>query len=43
MRSSPGLSTLVMIYITVAEVPAVFTNADTMIKGVQITDHKVKQ
>ena len=26
-----------------AEVPAIFTDADTTIKGVQIGDHEVKQ
>ena len=44
MRSSPGMSTLKMLlYVTVAEVPAIFTDADTRIKGVQIGDHKIKQ
>ena len=38
-----GGSTLVLLYVTVAEVPAIFTDADTRIKGVQIGDHKVKQ
>ena len=43
MRSSPGVSTLILLYVTVAEVPAIFTDADTRIKGVQIGDHKIKQ
>ena len=43
MRSSPGLPSLILFYITVAEVPAIFTDADTRIKGVQIGDHKIKQ
>ena len=42
MRSSPGASTLMLLYITVAEVPAIFTDADTRIKGVQIGDHEIK-
>ena len=36
MRSSPGVSTPIMLYVAVAEVPAIFTDADTRIKGVQI-------
>ena len=43
MRSSPGVSTLILLYVTVAEVPAIFSDADTKIKGVQIGDHKIKQ
>ena len=43
MRSSPGVSTLILLYVTVAEVPAIFTGADTRIKVVQIGDHKIKQ
>ena len=43
IRSSPGVSTLILLYVTVAEVPAIFTDADTRIKGVQIGDHKIKQ
>ena len=43
MRSSPGVSTLLLLYVTVAEVPAVFNYADTRIKEVQIGDHKIKQ
>ena len=43
MRSSPGVSTVILLYVTVAEVPAISTDADTRIKGVQIGDHKIKQ
>ena len=32
-----------LLYVTVAEVPAIFTDADTRIKGVQIGHHKIKQ
>ena len=31
------------LYVTVTEVPAIFIDADTRIKGVQIGDHKIKQ
>ena len=43
MKSSPGVSTLILLCITVVEVLAIFINADTSIKGVQIGDHKNKQ
>ena len=43
MRISPAGSTLIQLYVTVAEVPAILTDADTRIKGVQIGDHKIKQ
>ena len=43
MRSSPGMSTLILLYVAVAEVPAIFTDADTRIKGAQIGDYKIKQ
>ena len=43
MRSSPGVHTLILLYVTEDEVPAIFTDADTRIKGVQIGDHKIKQ
>ena len=36
MRSWPGVSTLILFFITVTEVPAIFTDADARIKGVQI-------
>ena len=39
MRSSPGVSTLILLDDTVTEKPAIFTDADTKIKGVQIGDH----
>ena len=42
-RSSPRVHILILLYVTVAEVPAIFTDADTRIKGVQIGDHKIKQ
>ena len=35
--------TLKLLYITVVEVLAIFINADTRIKGVQIGDHETKQ
>ena len=41
MRSSPGLSTLILLYITVANVPAIFIDADTKIKRVQIGTMKL--
>ena len=43
MRSSPGVSTLILFYITVAEVATIFTDADPRINGVQIGDHEIKQ
>ena len=43
MRGSPGVSSTILLCITVAEVPSVFTDADTRIKGVQIGDHEIKQ
>ena len=42
-RSLPGVSTLILFYITVPEVPAIFTDANSRIKGVQIGDHEIKQ
>ena len=42
-RSSPGVHNLILLYVTVAEVPAIFTDADARIKGVQVGDHKIKQ
>ena len=42
-RSSPRVHTLILLYVTVAEVPVIFTDADTRIKGVQVGDHKIKQ
>ena len=43
MRSSPRVSTVKLLYITVAEVPASFIDVDTRVKGVQIADHEIKQ
>ena len=43
MRSSSGVFTLILFYVTVAEVPAIFTDDDIKIKGVQIGDHETKQ
>ena len=43
MRSSPGVPNLILVYVTVAEVLAIFNDADTKIKGVQIGDHEIKQ
>ena len=43
MRSLSGMYTLILLYVTVAEVPAIFTDADRRIKGVQIGDNKIKQ
>ena len=40
MRSSLGVSTLILFFITVTEVPAIFTDADARIKGAQIGDHE---
>ena len=37
------MSTLIPFYITVAKVPAILTDPDTRIKGVQIGDHEIKQ
>ena len=42
MRSSPGVSTLILLYVTVAEVAATFTDANARIKGAQIGDRKIK-
>ena len=35
--------TLILLYVTVAEVLVIFADADTRIKGVHIGDHKIKQ
>ena len=40
---SPEVSTLMLLYVAVADVPTVFTDADTNNKGAQIGDHKIKQ
>ena len=43
MRSSPRVYSFILLYVTVSEVLAIFTDADTRIKGAQIGDHKIKQ
>ena len=43
IRSLPEVSTLILLYITVVEVLAIFINADRRIKGVQIGGHETKQ
>ena len=43
MSSSSGVYTLILLYVTVTDVPAIFAYTDTRIKGVQIGDHKIKQ
>ena len=43
MSSSSGVYTLILLYVTVTDVPAIFADTDTKIKGVQIGDHKIKQ
>ena len=43
MRSSPRVSTLISLYITVAEVLVIFNDANARIKGVQLLDHEIKQ
>ena len=41
--SSMRVSTLILFYIAVAEVRAIFTDAETKIKEVQIGHHEIKQ
>ena len=41
--SLPGVSTLILLYITVVEVLVIFINVDRKIKGVQIGDHEIKR
>ena len=43
LRSLPGVSTLILLYITVVDVIAIFINADGRIKGVQIGGNEPKQ
>ena len=43
MGSSPEVPTVMLLYVIVTKVPAIFTDVDTRIKGVQIRDHKIKQ
>ena len=42
-RSLPEVHTLILLYVTAAEVPVIFTDADTRFKGVQIVDHKIER
>ena len=42
IRRLPGVSTHILLYITVVEVLVLFINADRRIKGLQIGDHKTK-
>ena len=43
MSSFPGVSTVILFYITVAVVSAIFIDTDTRIKEVQIGKHEIKQ
>ena len=43
IKSSLGLSTIILLHITVAEVPAIFIDVDTRAKGIKIGDHETKQ
>ena len=43
MRSSPGVSTLIRLYITVALVATLFIDGKTRIKRTQIGDYEIKQ
>ena len=43
MGSLPQVSTLILLYITVIEMLAIFIDADTEIERVLIGDHKIKQ
>ena len=43
IRNLAEVSTLILLYITVVEVFAIFINAGRRIKGVQIGDHETKQ
>ena len=37
------MHTLILFYVTVVEVPVIFTDADAKIKGEQIGHHKIKK
>ena len=37
------MDTLILLYVTVAEGPTIFADADTRIAGKQIGDHEIKQ
>ena len=43
MKSSQGVPSLILLYITMTEVLAIFIDADIRIKKVQIGDHGIKQ
>ena len=43
LRSFPGVSTLILLYITAVDVIAIFINSDGRIKRVQIGGNKPKQ
>ena len=43
IKSLPGVSIPILLYITVVEVLSIFINADRRIKGVQIGDQETKQ
>ena len=43
MMSSLGVSTLILLYIIMAKELSIFIDDDTIIKGVQIGDHDIKQ
>ena len=43
MTSLLGVPTFILLYITVAKVPAIFIDTDKKIKEVQIGDHEIKQ
>ena len=43
MRNSPRVFTFTLLRITVAKVLAIFNDADTKGKGVEIGDHEIKQ
>ena len=43
MSISSGVHTFILLHVTVTDVPAIFADADTRIKGVQIGDHRIKQ
>ena len=43
MRSLPGVPALILLYIIVANVLAIFVDADIRIERVQIGDHEIKQ
>ena len=42
MRNSPGVSNLLLLYITLTEVLAISNDADTKTEGVQMQEHEIK-